>query len=299
MNLLITGAGGQLGHELVRQCQEKGIGFSAPDRRMLDITDPAQVESALTALMPSLVINGAAYTQVDRAETDAETAFAVNRDGAACLAEACAGYAIPLIHVSTDFVFDGQTDRPWRETDPVRPINIYGKSKAAGEAAIRSCLDRHIIVRTAWLYGSDGHNFVTTMLRLARERDCLRVVADQFGCPTAVTDLAEALLILAARIRVGGEIPWGICHYCGGGITSWHGFADEIIRQARHYAPLRTRHVCPITTGEYPTPARRPSFSALDCSRIENTFGIRPKPWRQRLTQVIQKIMQPKNHHRD
>jgi len=291
MKILVTGSEGQLGWELLRQGPELGFEILPADLPEVDITDSDQISQLLQRGNPSLVINAAAYTNVDQAETDQAAAFAVNRDGPAVLARQCGINKIPLIHVSTDFVFDGLKKRPYLESDPVAPIGVYGQSKAAGEKQVRTHLNAHIIVRTAWLYGVHGHNFVKTMLRLARERETISVVADQYGCPTSAFDLAEALLHIAGRIRDDAPIAFGTYHYCGQGEASWFDFTREIIKIAESYGPVKTALVKPITTAEFPTAAARPPYSVLDCGLIEKQFGITPGPWRDSLKITLNRIL--------
>jgi dTDP-4-dehydrorhamnose reductase len=238
-----------------------------------------------------MVMNAAAYTAVDQAESDAARAFAVNRDGAAHVAAACARAKIPLIHASTDFVFDGRNGAPYVETDAVHPLSVYGLSKAEGEAGIRSLIEEHVIVRTSWLYSRWGKNFVKTMLQLGREREILRVVDDQRGSPTHAADLAGAVLAIATRIR-DKRVSWGTYHYCGGGETTWHGFAVKIFELARHREVLRVKKVLPIKTSEFPSPARRPAYSVLDCSLIKNVFGITSPPWTESLARMMDTFYQ-------
>jgi dTDP-4-dehydrorhamnose reductase len=287
MKILVTGANGQLGWELSRRGAGKGFHVLALDRAGLDITDPSAVTQTVRSSGAALVVNGAAYTAVDQAESEAELAFAANCDGPANLASACAEAGIPLIHISTDFVFDGEKKGPYRETDQVSPLNVYGKSKAAGETGVRERLQEHIILRTAWLYGVHGRNFVKTMLQLGQERDLIQVVVDQHGCPTYAADLAEAILRLVVKAREHGQLSWGTYHYCGKGITTWHGLAQETFYLAGRHTSLRVEKIKSISTAEYPTPAKRPANSVLDCSLIEKTFSIRPKPWQESLAQMI------------
>jgi dTDP-4-dehydrorhamnose reductase len=278
VKILVTGGRGQLGRSLVRAAAARGHAIIAVDADGLDITAPAQIAAALREHAPDTVINGAAYTGVDRAESDRDRAFAINSDGAGHLARACAAAAIPLLQVSTDYVFDGAAARPYREDDPVSPINVYGESKAAGE---RQVLDAGgVVVRTSWLFGEGGPSFVHSILRLAREQPILRIVADQHGCPTCADDLAAALLELATRE------PSGIYHACGDGPTTWHGFAAAIVDEARRHTSLACERVEPITTAEYPTPARRPAYSVLDPGRLR-ALGIALPSWRIGLSRVI------------
>ena len=292
MKILIIGSNGQLGWELCKKGEEQGFGIVPLDLPDIDITNPSAVKKELSQADVSLAINAAAYTAVDQAEAEPRLAFAVNRDGSGYLASSCAEVGIPLIHISTDYVFDGSKKGPYFETDPISPLEVYGRSKAAGEAEIRDHLQKHIIVRTAWLYGVHGHNFVKTMLRLGREKEAVRIVADQYGCPTYAPDLAGAILTVAARICEGYDVAWGIYHYCGRGETTWHGFAEKIFDLARQYDSLMVKKVVPITTAEYPTPAKRPANSVLDCSSITKHFGISPRPWQESLADMINRYYQ-------
>lgn len=285
MKVLVTGGHGQLGRSLVRRGAALGHAIDAPDVDRLDICDAGAIEAGLARAAPALVINAAAYTAVDKAETEPERAFAINRDGAANLARACAAARIPLLHVSTDYVFDGASARPYREDDPIAPLGVYGASKAAGEALV---LDAGgTVVRTSWLFAEGGPSFVHTMLRLAQERPLLRVVADQHGCPTYAGDLADALLALA-----GHADRAALYHYCNAGATTWHGFAEAIVAEARLHRPLRCERVEAITTAEYPTPARRPASSILDTSRLR-ALGIVPPSWRPGLARVVAEALPP------
>ena len=289
-HILVTGATGQLGSELLRRAARFDVTAVGLTSAQLDITDAQAVREAVLRSGADTVVNAAAYTAVDKAESESAQAYAVNRDGTAHLAAACAEANIPFIHVSTDYVFDGTKVTPYTEDDRVHPVSVYGASKEAGEQALRNAWPRHIILRTAWVYSVFGNNFVKTMLRLARERDSLRVVADQRGCPTAAGDLAEAILHIAQRIKAGDELAWGTYHYCGAGSTTWHGFAEAIVQLA---APAlgRSVPVIPITTADYPTPAKRPANSVLDCSKIRTLLGIEPRPWRESLKEVIAELL--------
>lgn len=294
MKLLVTGGGGQLATELVRQAGIHQV--IALARTELDITDAAAVfravEQAVGKIAPDVVINAAAYTAVNRAESEAADAFATNRDGPAHLAAACAAHGIPLLHISTDYVFDGTKSGAYTEEDPPGPgpLGVYAQSKAAGEAAVRAALPEHIILRASWIFSAQGNNFVKTMLRLASERDELRVVADQQGCPTAAGDLAAAILAMLP-LAVEHEGRWGTYHFCQPEATTWHGFAEAIIDQARAAgAQLRVQRIVPVTTAEYPTPARRPANSVLDCAKLTSVFGIQPRPWRASLHEVVQEL---------
>jgi dTDP-4-dehydrorhamnose reductase len=269
-----------------------GLAVHAAGRDELDVTDGAAVADTVARLAPRLVVNAAAYTAVDRGETEPAAAYAVNRDGPAHLARACALTGAPLVHVSTDYVFDGTNRAAYSEDDAVAPLGVYGASKLAGEEAVRAALDRHLILRTAWVYGVDRGNFVRTILRLGAERELLRVVDDQRGSPTAAADLAGAALAVARRLLehappAGG---FGTFHCAGGGETTWHGFAREIFRLAAARG-VRVPRLEPITTADYPTPARRPANSVLDCARLARVYGIRLRPWRAALAETLDRIL--------
>ncbi|HXP30520.1 MAG TPA: dTDP-4-dehydrorhamnose reductase [Stellaceae bacterium] len=284
MKVLVLGSHGQIGSEVLRARWAAGVALHGLARAELDIGDRAATLATVAASGAELVVNAAAYTAVDRAEAETAVAFRVNRDGAANVAAACAATGAALIHVSTDYVFDGKQRTPYREDDSIAPLGAYGKSKAAGEAAIRGALDRQIILRTAWVYGRTGQNFVKTMLRLGGERDELRVVADQLGSPTSAADIALAIAQIAAGLGDGG--PWGTYHYTGAGEVTWHGFAEAVFDLAFPYTGRRPR-VTAITTADYPTAAPRPAYSVLDCSKIAARFGIRPLPWRDSLARML------------
>lgn len=287
--LLVIGANGQVGSELNRLGVDRGYEIMALDRQELNISDATAVRDRVLRLRPAAVINAAAYTQVDKAEEQQALAFAVNRDGPAHLAEACREAAIPLLHISTDYVFDGTRAGAYREDDPAAPLGVYGQSKWEGEQRIRQVLPRHLILRVSWVFGARGNNFVRTMLRVGRERDELGVVADQRGCPTPAADIAQVLLELADRIGQEGFQQWGTYHYCGAPATTWHGFAQAIFATAQGLELLERRpRVRAITTAEYPTPARRPANSVLDTHKLQQTFGIVPRPWQEGLRAVLE-----------
>jgi dTDP-4-dehydrorhamnose reductase len=290
MKIVVIGVNGQLGWELNRQGKQQGFDVVPADLPDFDITDPPAVENLVTQTSADVIINAAAYTAVDRAESDPQLAFAINRDGPAHLAAACAALGVALIHVSTDYVFDGTQKEPYVESDPISPLGVYGQSKAAGEEAVRKILPAHIMIRTAWLYGVHGNNFVKTMLRLGHEKEIIRVVSDQVGCPTNAADLAQAILLIAARIAEGREIKWGTYHYCGDSATSWHGFAETIFSLARRKATLLVKKVEPIATAEFPTPVKRPANSVLNCDLIKNHFGVHTRPWKESLAETIKQL---------
>jgi dTDP-4-dehydrorhamnose reductase len=275
--ILVFGGNGQLGHQLTRLAGARGIPMHALSHDEADIADSGVVTAALERWKPEMVINAAAYTKVDLAETNAEEARKGNEIGPEVLAGACAAAGIPMVHVSTDYVFDGTKPDAYRETDPVRPISVYGRSKAAGEDAVRRNLKHHVILRTAWVYSEFGQNFIKTMLRLAETRNELRVVADQQGSPTSAQEITEAILhIVPALLR--DQTLSGTYHFTSDGFTTWHGFASRVVEIA---APITGRNprVIPITTAEYPTAAKRPANSRLDSRLFVETFGFTPRHW--------------------
>jgi dTDP-4-dehydrorhamnose reductase len=291
MKIVVTGSQGMLAQDLVPSLKKAGVAVAGFDLPEVDITRSRNAFHIIESENPACVINCAAYTAVDRAESEETTAFAVNRDGAANLADACHRLDIPFIHISTDFVFNGDSKRPYREDDATDPLSVYGHSKWEGEKAVRSLHDKHIIVRTAWLFGTHGNNFVKSMIRLAREREELRVINDQTGCPTWTGDLAAALGKIVQFLRSSSDSSiWGTYHFCGEGCITWYGFTNAIIEEAGHYERLTVKKVIPITTAQYPTPARRPKWSVLDTGKITTNFGIRPMPWRIGLKEMIKKL---------
>ena len=287
MNILVTGSKGQVGWELLNRGVGTGAIVTGVDIEEIDIADKRAVVKLVGDLSPDLVVNAAAYTAVDAAEENTELAFQVNRDGPANLAAACLAGKIPLIHISTDYVYGGDQEGAYVEDDPTAPLGAYAQSKAEGDQAVSGILAEHIILRTAWVYGVHGHNFVKTMLRLGRDREQLSVVDDQKGCPTDAADLAGAILAIAQQIHKMQKAPWGVYHFCGKGQTTWHGFAKEIFRLARQYETFKVEFVEPVPTSAYPTPARRPANSVLDCSKINRAFNIVPRAWEQSLADML------------
>ncbi len=275
--ILVFGGNGQLGQELMHAAAARAISMRTLSHADADISDRGAVMAALSHSKPGLVVNAAAYTKVDLAETNVEDAQRDNEVGAAVLAGACAVAGVPMVQISTDYVFDGTTTGAYRESDPVCPINVYGRTKAAGEDAVRHILKRHVIMRTAWLYSEFGHNFLKTILRLAATRDELRIVVDQHGSPTSAREVAEAILNIAPALLQDREI-WGTYHFTAGGVTTWYGFASRVVAIQ---APMtgRSPRVVPIQTAEYPTMAKRPANSHLDCRLFVQVFGFTPRHW--------------------
>ena len=275
----------------MRAAWPAAFSLRAFDRAAADITRREAVAAALDAAHPDLVVNLAAYTAVDRAESEPAAAHAVNCAGAANVAAACARRGTPLIHLSTDYVFDGDKRGAYVEDDSVNPLGVYGRTKEAGERAVREALPRHVILRTSWVYGAFGQNFVKTMLRLGAERPVLRVVADQHGSPTAAADIAAALVAITARLGEP-DPPWGTYHFAGGGgVTTWHGFAEAIFALAAPRLGPMPR-VEAIATADYPTAARRPANSVLDCAKIARAFGVAAPPWRESLARVVAELVE-------
>jgi dTDP-4-dehydrorhamnose reductase len=289
--ILIAGESGQLAFALGEAAPSHGLTVRQFDRPALDFDRPASIAAVFAETAPWLVINAAAYTAVDAAEDDADAAFRANRDGPAELGRLCEAAGIPLIHVSTDYVYDGLKGAPYVESDSTAPQGVYGASKLAGDQAVLAGCSRAVVLRTSWIYSPIGKNFVRTMLSVGRRTDRLRVVADQKGCPTSAPDLAEAILMIAARIATDG---WqhrfsGVYHAAGTGWTTWHDLAVATFQEAnRHGAPVPT--VDPIATGEWPTRAQRPHDSRLNCDKLEAVFGLRLPPWRDGLARTVDAV---------
>lgn len=280
MRILVAGGQGQVGSALAQMGKEQGIDLIALGRSDLDITDAASISAAFEKYQPALLINAAAYTAVDKAESESDMAYAINETATALLADACADAKIPMLHISTDYVFDGSKEGLYTEDDPVNPLAVYAKSKEAGERALRARVERHIILRTSWVFGVKGNNFVKTMVRLAKDRDRLTVVADQFGGPSSARGIAEALLIIASQYEKAGDVAWGTYHYCQKPYVSWHQFAQAIIERATEMGLVdHPVEVAPIPSSEFPTPVTRPANSRLDRSRFESEFLTSIPSW--------------------
>jgi len=286
--ILVTGGSGQLALALEAAATRPVRRVGRPD---FDFDRPDTIAAVFRQAAPWLVINAAAYTAVDAAETDADAAYRANRDGPAELARLCAAAGVPLIHVSTDYVFDGAKGAPYAETDRTAPQGVYGASKLAGEAAVLASGARAIILRTAWVYSPTGKNFVRTMLNAGRTRDRLTVVADQKGCPTTAADLGAAILAIAGRLADSGwdDRYAGVFHAVGTGWTTWHGLATAVFAEAARHGASQPE-VVPIATADWPTAAKRPADSRLDCTRLEAVFGLRLPPWEDGLRRTIDNI---------
>ncbi|AWH89671.1 dTDP-4-dehydrorhamnose reductase [Limnobaculum parvum] len=286
MRVLLTGADGQLG----RCFQDRlpvGWVIRETDAKTLDITDSLAVFAEVDSFKPDLIVNAAAYTAVDKAESESEIASLVNVDGARNLANAALRVNAKFIHISTDYVFDGNAVTPYQETDVTNPLGIYGKTKLDGELSVLAVNDESIVIRTAWVFSEYGNNFVKTMLRLGVDRACLGVVADQRGCPTYAGDIANAILLLVQNSNVKG----GIYHYCGDKDVSWFEFAEAIFKQAKMVGYSGSPEVKGITTKDYPTPAARPKYSILNCQKIKQYSGIEESDWRTALAAICIKLI--------
>ena len=293
--VLLTGTSGQVGGALQSALRSYGD-ILAPARTELDLSNPSSIANTLDRLRPDLIINAAAYTAVDRAEDEADLAFRVNAEAPTRMAQWAAEHQVPLIHFSTDYVFNGTGERPWREDDSCDPLSVYGKSKLAGEAGVRRAAGVHLIIRTSWVYASTGTNFFRTIIRLAKERSELRVVADQVGAPTSARSIAEAVKKLVSiepseLAKVYSQAN-GLVHLTNSEHTSWHGFATSIVDDlSRHNVELKARRVIPIETKDFPTKAVRPLNSRLDLSRLKNSFGVVTPSWKQALTTEVQEFL--------
>lgn len=292
MRLLIAGWQGQLARALVEAAAARPeIKAVALGRPGLDLVRPGTIHATLADTRPDIVINTAAYTAVDKAEQEETAAMALNAEGAGLIAAAAAKRGAAIIHISTDYVFDGAKPTPYVETDPTGPINAYGRSKLAGEQAVADVNPHHLILRTAWVHSPFGANFVKTMLRVGRERAEVRVVDDQTGSPTYAPHLARAILDIAAKVIAAGDgTPWGVYHAAGSGTVSWCGLAREVFAQsARRGGPIPT--VTAIPTSAYPTPARRPANSRLDCGKLATTFGVRLPDWQVGVEDCVTRLL--------
>ncbi|MGI6247073.1 MAG: dTDP-4-dehydrorhamnose reductase [Pseudochelatococcus sp.] len=291
MRIAVTGRDGQVATALAEYGAAHGVEVVRVGRPALDLAAPESVRAALAAVRPDVVVNAAAFTAVDLAESQAQAAFAINAAGAGAVAEAARALEAPVIQLSTDYVFDGEKPAPYHEDDATGPVSVYGASKLAGERAVAAATEDHVILRTAWVYAASGKNFVRTMLRLAQERDAVRVVADQRGCPSYAPDIAAAVIAVARNLAAHPRDAAlrGVFHLTGQGEATWAQLAEEVFAQARA-AGGKGAAVIPITTAEYPTPARRPRNSRLDGAKLARVHGVVLPEWRQSLARCVARI---------
>lgn len=286
--ILVTGVNGQVGHSLVKRLSGR-VNLLATDSQTLDITQCQAVFNVVERFAPDAIINAAAYTAVDKAESEPKVAKAVNADGAKYLAQAAQSVGAALLHISTDYVFDGIKDSPYQESDSTNPQSVYGESKLASEQVVLSHCEKAIILRTAWVFGEHGNNFVKTMLRLGADRDELGIVSDQRGAPTYAGDIADALIAVAEKIVSGQSVDYGVYHYSGTPYASWYEFAQAIFTQAASQGILTNApKLNAIDTADYPTPAKRPMNSCLDCGKIQQAFSITTGDWQRALENLTQ-----------
>ncbi|EGR2229128.1 dTDP-4-dehydrorhamnose reductase [Vibrio parahaemolyticus] len=288
MRVLVTGSKGQVGYCLAELLSnEENVALLAVDREDLDITNQEAVNEVVKAFKPTIIINAAAHTAVDKAEQEVEVSYAINRDGPKFLAEAAQDIGAAILHISTDYVFEGNKEGEYVEDDATNPQGVYGASKLAGEIAVAEVCDKHVILRTAWVFGEHGNNFVKTMLRLAATRSELSIVGDQFGGPTYAGDIAKALVEIAKKISNDESVEYGIYHYSGEPHVSWYEFADTILDNAVEQGVLRNKpKLSSITTEQYSTPAKRPSNSTLSSNKIVHAFEIKTSDWKAAITNL-------------
>lgn len=291
MKIVVTGAKGQLGQTLISNSNQIPFSILGVDRSICDITNRANIESLISREKPDILINCAAYTNVEKAEEDREQAFLVNCDASRFLAEICGSANIPLIHISTDYVFDGQKETPYRENDATHPLNVYGESKLAGELEIQKHCEKYLILRVSSIFSKTGNNFVNTMQKLFQTQKTLSVVNDQFQCPTSTQSISQVLFMFCERIQKNPDFKqWGIYHYCNNPATSWFEFAQQIRSLME---PVMLKDLLPISWQEYATKAKRPAYSVLDCGKICENFGIRQLNWEDELQKVRLKELAP------
>lgn len=293
MKLLIIGVTGQVASSLLEaksKIIDEVVAFGLPE---LDISDASSIRAAFDRERPDIVVNAAAYNAVDKAEEESELALVINRNGPLMLAENCLRLDIPLIHISTDYVFDGTNSSAYVESDLVAPLGVYGRSKSEGDEAVMSTTPKHIILRTAWVYSPFGNNFVKTMLRLAQTHDELSVVDDQHGSPSYAPHIAEGIMVIIEELahNVSPDELWGIYHMAGSGDTTWYGFASEIFARLHQFNGQSVK-LSPISTAQYPTQAKRPANSRLDCSKLQATFGIRLPDWRDGTAECVKRLLE-------
>lgn len=289
VHILVTGGGGQLGLELIAADWPEGVVVHAPGREALNLSDPASIRAVFASRPFAAVINSGAWTAVDKAETEVAAAFAANAMGPAVLAELAHAADMPLIQVSTDYVFDGSATGPYAEDAPVGPLGVYGASKLAGELAVRTGAPRSVVLRTAWVLSPHRTNFLKTMLRLATDRPTLRVVDDQHGCPTSARDIAAAIQTIVLRMIADPDAPTGVYHFVNAGQTSWADLAREVMRLSGERGGPSAR-VEGITTADYPTPAKRPANSVLSTTKLTRDYGVTPRPWQDAVAGIVAEL---------
>lgn len=292
MRILVTGTNGQVARALVDRAAISGVTVALAGRPQLDLCEPSGIGDAIRRAGGDVIVNAAAYTAVDQAESEPELADAVNGSGAGLVAEAATALDVPVVQLSTDYVFDGNLDRPYRETDPVNPLGVYGRTKLAGERAVASATPNHVILRTSWVYSPYGKNFVKTMLRLAMDRDEIAVVADQHGSPTSALDIADGIITVCRNLveRPNEGSLRGLFHMAGGGSTTWAEFAGFIFERSKMLGGPSAR-VRPITTADYPTPAKRPKNSRLDCTKLATVHGVSLPNWRASTARCVELLL--------
>ncbi|KAA0876419.1 dTDP-4-dehydrorhamnose reductase [Nitrincola tapanii] len=287
IKILITGGDGQSGQAIARLAQsDPFFQVTALPRKQLDITQPHQIMAQLDRYLPDYVINAAGFNSADRAEREPEKALQINAEGVRNLALACGELSIPVIHLSTDYVFDGHYASGYSEEDPVAPLGVYGQTRLQGELYLQQLLPQHIILRCSWIFSERGDNFMLRLLNEAREQSVLQAVDDRRGCPTSAHDLARVVLAILKQLSCGAE-PWGIFHYCGAEVTTRYGFSEALIAAARQYEDLKVAKIQPVGSADLPYEALRPATSVLKCKKILNVFGIRQRPWRSELQRLI------------
>ncbi len=292
MRIAVTGSQGQVAQSLIERGVMIGASVIAVGRPTLDLADPSTILPALTAAAPDVIVNAAAFTGVDAAESEETVAYKINAEGAGAVAKAAAALSIPIIHLSTDYVFDGMLDRAYREADAVAPLNAYGRSKLAGEEAVRNAARKHVVLRTAWVYSPFGKNFLRTMLALGESRQNVRVVADQLGQPTSALDIADGILAICERLRTEpqDESLFGIFHMTAQGAASWADFAEAIFAERQRHGASRAT-VTRIASRDYKTVARRPANSRLETAKLAATYGILLPPWRESVLKVTERLL--------
>ena len=292
MRVAVTGSQGQVVQSLIERARERGIEIVTLSRPAFDLTKPSTIFALVRTVAPEVIVNAAAYTAVDKAETDEPLAARINGAGAGAVAQAAARIGIPVLQISTDYVFDGRIDRPYREVDATSPLSAYGRSKLAGERLVCAANPRHVILRTSWVYSPFGANFLRTMLRLGETRDTISVIDDQIGCPTSAHEIADAVLDICAALqaRPRRDDLFGVFHFAGAGAASWADFAEAIFAEAAHLG-RRAVAVQRITTAQYPAAARRPANSRLDTRKLTDTYGVMPRAWRSPLPSIVERAL--------